>query len=86
MPSESAEPVDLSALVAEFDASLARVADGRALTELRNAWLAKKGGRVTNELARLREIPADRKRATGPPSHCSLLGTWGRPSAIAPSS
>lgn len=65
MPSESAEPVDLSALVAEFDASLARVADGRALTELRNAWLAKKGGRVTNELARLREIPADRKRAFG---------------------
>lgn len=58
-------PSDLSALVNEFDAALAAVRDSRALTEVRNAWLAKKGGRVTAELARLRSVAAADKRAFG---------------------
>jgi phenylalanyl-tRNA synthetase alpha chain len=51
--------------MAEFDDALAAANDGRALTELRNAWLSRKGGRVTAELGRLREAPADQKRALG---------------------
>ncbi len=56
---------DLSPLVKEFDAALAAVRDSRALTDVRNTWLAKKGGRVTGELARLRSVPAEDKRAFG---------------------
>ena len=58
-------PTDLTPLRDEFDRALAAVPDEKALVELRNAWLSKKGGRVTAELARLRDLPADEKKSHG---------------------
>jgi phenylalanyl-tRNA synthetase alpha chain len=57
--------LDLEALKTELDAALAAVEDARALTDLRNAWLAKKGGRVTAALAALKDLPASEKPAAG---------------------
>ena len=48
-----------------FDAALGSVRDSRALAELRNAWLATKGGRVTDLLLRLRAFAEGEKRAFG---------------------
>jgi phenylalanyl-tRNA synthetase alpha chain len=56
---------DLETLQREFDESLASISDVKALTELRNAWLAKKGGRVTAALAALRDLPPEEKPAFG---------------------
>ena len=56
---------DLDSLQAEFDTAMASAADAAALTELRNAWLAKKGGRVTLAMAELRNLPAEEKRGFG---------------------
>jgi phenylalanyl-tRNA synthetase alpha chain len=56
---------DPTSLREEFDASLASARDLKSLTDLRNAWLSKKGGRVTAEMARLRDLPPDEKRAVG---------------------
>ncbi len=56
---------DLDAQREEFDRALSSVRDARALADLRNAWLAKKGGRVTAALALLRDVPAADKKAFG---------------------
>jgi phenylalanyl-tRNA synthetase alpha chain len=57
--------VEPGALRERFDRELAAARDAKALTGLRNAWLAKKGGLVTEALARLKEVPAERKREVG---------------------
>jgi phenylalanyl-tRNA synthetase alpha chain len=60
-----ASGLDLEKLRDEFDRALAAVTDGASLTELRNAWLARKGGRITDALARLRDLAAAEKPAYG---------------------
>jgi phenylalanyl-tRNA synthetase alpha chain len=56
---------DLELLRREFDDSLAAVSEPKGLVELRNAWLSKKGGKVTGALQALRGLPAEEKPAFG---------------------
>lgn len=58
-------PHDLDRLRDEFDRALAAIADGRTLTDLRNEWLAKKGGRIVQALTVLKDLAADVKPQYG---------------------
>jgi phenylalanyl-tRNA synthetase alpha chain len=57
--------LDLDRLREEFERALASVTDGKSLTDLRNEWLAKKGGRIVQALGALRDLAADLKPAYG---------------------